>query len=284
MTILVTGASGHLGHLVVDALLQRGASASDIIASGRDVAKLSDLADRGVRTARVDFDDPATIAAALDGVDTVLLISASEPGKRYPGHKNVIDAAVSAGVAKFVYTSLSKATTFDWPLGAEHHATEEALVASGLPTVILRNDWYLENYAADVQRAAESGVIAAAVGDATVAAAARADYADAAAVALLEDGHLGKVYELAGDVAFSYDDLAAAAAEVLGRDVTYVRLTHDELVTGLKGAGLDEQIAQFVAGLDDGIREGVLSSTDGTLSRLIGRPTTTLVDGLRAAL
>jgi len=284
MTILVTGASGHLGHLVVDALLTRGATASDIVAGARSVAKLDDLAARGVRTAHVDYDDPATIAAALEGVDTVLLISASEAGRRFAGHNNVIDAAVAAGVQKFVYTSVSKATTFDWALGAEHKATEEALAASGLPTVILRNDWYTENYLTDLQRAADSGVIAASVADGRVAAAARADYAEAAAVVLLEDGHLGQVYELAGDRSLGYDDLAAAAGEALGREVAYVPVSRDDFVAALQGAGLDAGTAEFVAGMEDGIRGGVLADTDGTLARLIGRPTTPVVDTFRAAL
>lgn len=284
MTILVTGASGHLGHLVVDALLERGAPASDIVAGGRSVDKLADLAERGVRTVALDYNDPETIAAALDGVDSVLLISASEPGKRYAGHKNVIDAPAAAGVSKFVYTSVSKATTFDWPLGAEHKATEEAIAESGLPAVILRNDWYIENYTADVQRAEQSGVITSSVGDARVAAAARKDYADAAAVVLLGDGHIGEVYELGGDVAVSYDDIAAAAGEVLGREVSYVRISRDDLLAGLAGAGLDAGTAEFVASMDDGIRGGVLADTDGTLARLIGRPTTPFVDGLRTAL
>ncbi|WP_431803141.1 SDR family oxidoreductase [Microbacterium sp. bgisy203] len=284
MTILVTGASGHLGHLVVDALLERSAPASDIVAGGRSVDKLADLAERGVRTVALDYNDPETIAAALDGVDSVLLISASEPGKRYAGHKNVIDAAAAAGVSKFVYTSVSKATTFDWPLGAEHKATEEAIAESGLPAVILRNDWYIENYTADVQRAEQSGVITSSVGDARVAAAARKDYADAAAVVLLGDGHIGEVYELGGDVAVSYDDIAAAAGEVLGREVSYVRISRDDLLAGLAGAGLDAGTAEFVASMDDGIRGGVLADTDGTLARLIGRPTTPFVDGLRTAL
>lgn len=284
MTILVTGASGHLGHLVVDALLERGAPASDIVAGGRSVDKLADLAERGVRTVALDYNDPETIAAALDGVDSVLLISASEPGKRYAGHKNVIDAAAAAGVSKFVYTSVSKATTFDWPLGAEHKATEEAIAESGLPAVILRNDWYIENYTADVQRAEQSGVVTSSVGDARVAAAARKDCADAAAVVLLGDGHIGEVYELGGDVAVSYDDIAAAAGEVLGREVSYVRISRDDLLAGLAGAGLDAGTAEFVASMDDGIRGGVLADTDGTLARLIGRPTTPFVEGLRAAL
>ena len=284
MTILVTGASGQLGRLVIHSLLERGAAASDIVAGARTTAKLDDLAALGVRTAHLDYDQPETITAALDGVDTVLLISGSEPGRRFPGHKNVIDAAVAAGgVQKFVYTSAPKATSFEWPLGAEHKATEEALAASGLPTVILRNNWYIENYLGDVQRAADSGVIVASVADGRIAPAARADYAEAAAVVLLEDGHLGRVYELAGDDSIAYGELAAAAGEALGREVAYVPVSHEDYVAGMQGAGLDVATAEFVASIDDGIRGGVLADTDGTLARLIGHPTTPVVETFRAA-
>jgi len=284
MTILITGTSGHLGHLVVDALLARGAAADTIVAGARDVAKIADLAERGVRTARVDYDDAESLSAAFAGVDSVLLVSGSEPGRRLAGHQNVIAAAAAAGVTKLVYTSAPKATTFDWALGAEHKATEEAIAASGIPAVIVRNNWYVENYLPDVQRAADSGVIAASVGDARLAPATRADLADGAAVVLLEDGHIGAVYEFAGDTRIGYDDIAAAAAEVLGRDVRYVRLTTEEHVAALEGAGLDAGTAGFVAGLDTGIRDGVLDVADDTLSRLIGRPTTPFADGLRSAL
>ncbi|WP_395245549.1 SDR family oxidoreductase [Agromyces sp. MMS24-K17] len=285
MTILITAVSGHYGRLVVDALLERGANPADLVATARDTSKIADLAERGIRTAVLDYDRPETIAAALDGVDRVLLVSGSEPGARLAGHRNVIDAAVAAGVELLAYTSISKAdTAVDFPLVADHLATEQAIAASGLPAVILRNDWYTENYTADVSRAAESGVVASSTGDGRVASATRADYADAAAVVLLGDGHAGQVYELGGDTAWSYDELAAAASELLGREVTRVRLTTAEHVAALESAGLDAGTAAFVAGLDDAIRRGSLEFTDGTLSRLIGRPTTSLADGLRAAV
>lgn len=218
-------------------------------------------------------------------MDRVLLISGSEPGKRFAVHKNVIDAAVAAGSARFVYTSVSKATSFDWPLGAEHKQTEEALAASGLPTVILRNDWYTENYIGDVQRAAESGVIAASVGDGRVAPASRQDYAEAAAAVLTEDGHIG-----AGLRARRRCEHHLRRPRGRRRRGTRARCrvraadARGEYVAGLQSAGLDAGTAEFVASMDDGIRGGVLADTDGTLARLIGRPTTPVVDGLRAAL
>jgi NAD(P)H dehydrogenase (quinone) len=284
MTILVTGASGQLGRLVVSSLLARGVAPADIVAGARTPSAVADLAARGVRTVELDYDAPATVEAAIDGIDTVLLISASEPGKRVPQHTAVIDAAKKAGVAKFVYTSAPKATTFDWALGAEHKATEEAIAASGLPAVVLRNNWYTENYVEDVLRAADTGAIAGSTGEGRVASATRPDFAEAAAVVLIEDGHLGKTYELGGDAAWTFDELAAAASEVLGREVTYTRLTPEEHLAALESAGLDAGTAAFVQSIDAAIAGGVLGDTDGTLSRLIGRPTTPLVDGLRAAV
>ncbi|PCE15375.1 NAD(P)-dependent oxidoreductase [Microbacterium sp. SZ1] len=279
MTILVTGATGQLGRLVIQSLLERGADPQSIVAGARDTAKAADL---GVRVARLDYTDPSSIAAALDGVDTVLLISGSEVGRRAQQHQAVIDAAKAAGVTKFVYTSAPKATTSDLVLAPEHKATEEAISEAGLPAVILRNNWYTENYAADLARAAETGVVAAGAGDGRVASASRKDFADAAAAVLLEDGHLGQVYELGGDIAWSYDDLAAAIAEITGRDVEYRRLAPAEQAEALRAAGLDEGTVGFVVALDAGIAGGALADTDGTLARLIGRPTTPLVDGLRA--
>ncbi|MCK2022528.1 SDR family oxidoreductase [Microbacterium sp. kSW2-24] len=281
MTILVTGATGQLGRLVIDSLLERGAEPSSIVAGVRDLTKASDIAARGVRTAVVDYDRADTIAAALEGVDSVLLISGSEVGRRTAQHQAVIDAAKAAGVGKLVYTSAPKAPTSDLVLAPEHKATEELIAASGIPAVILRNNWYTENYAGNIAQARETGVLAASVGDGRVASASRKDFADAAAVVLLEDGHLGQAYELGGDVAWTYDELAAAIAEVIGSPVEYRALTAEEHAAALESAGLDAGTVGFVTALDAGIRDGALADTDGTLARLIGRPTTPLVEGLR---
>ena len=282
MTILITAASGQLGRLVVEALLARGVTPSGIRATARDVTKLTDLSERGVAVAELDYARPDTIAAALDGADTVLLISASEPGNRVPLHQNVIDEAAAAGVAKLVYTSAPSADTSTLVLVPDHRATEAAIAASGVPAVVLRNNWYTENYAADLARAAETGVLASSTGDGRIASASRADYAEAAAVALLEDGHVGQVYELGGDAAWDFSELADAMSAVLGRAVVYTPLTTDEHIAALQSAGLDAGTAAFVAAIDTGIRDGELAHTDGTLARLIGRPTTPLVEGLRA--
>ncbi|GAA1830061.1 NAD(P)H-binding protein [Agromyces salentinus] len=284
MTILVTAASGQLGRLVLDALLTRGAEPSTIVAGARDTSKLADVEARGIRTVELDYAKPDTIAAALDGVDTVLLVSGSEVGQRVAQHRNVVDAAKAAGVAKLVYTSAPNATTAEYPLAPEHKATEEAIAESGVPAVIVRNNWYIENYAADVARAAASGVIVASAGEGRITGATRADLADAAAVVLLEDGHVGEVYELSGDEAFGFAELAAAASAISGREVAYTPLTSEQHVAALQGAGLDAGTAGFVAAIDEGIARGVLDVPTGGVSRLTGRPATPLVDGLRQAL
>jgi len=281
MTILVTAASGQLGHLVVDALLARGASPDSIVAGARTVAKAADLADKGVRVVPLDYSAPESIDAALEGVDSVLLISGSEPGSRLAGHTNVIDAAVRAGVKKLVYTSVSHADTVELVLAPDHKATEEAIAASGIPAVLLRNNWYIENYAGDLAGAAQTGVLSAAVGDAAVAAAARVDFAEAAAVVLLEDGHTGRTYELAGPRA-TYADIAAAMGEVLGREVAYVPATPEELSARLASFGLDEGTVGFVVALDAGIAGGALDVSETDLTDLIGRPTTSWVEAFRA--
>lgn len=283
MTLLVTAASGHLGRLVVDALLERGIAASEIVAGARTPATVDDLAARGVGVVELDYSRPETLAPAFQGVDRVLLISGTD-ADRVSGHRNVIDAAREAGVERLVYTSAPRVDEVDYALGADHKATEEAIAASGLSATVLRHNWYTENYLDAVARAADTGEIVAAAGEARVASASRRDYAEAAAIALTTDDLAGRTLEVGGDVAWTYNELAEAATEVLGRRVTYVAVTTEQLTAGLQQAGLDAGTAAFVAGIDDAIARGALSQTDGTLSRLIGRPTTPLVDGLREGL
>lgn len=280
MTIAVTGSTGHLGRLIVDRLLERGVAASDIVALGRDEGRLAAVAALGVRTARADYADPASLDRALAGVDVVMLVSGDEVGQRAQQHGNVIDAAVRAGARRIVYTSAPRATDTPLILAPEHKATEELLAASGLVVTVLRNSWYTENYTGTVAAARESGVIVSSAGEGRVASAPRSDYAEAAAVVLTEDGHEGAVYELSGDEAWSFAELAAVASDLLGRPVEYRAVTPEEHTRILTEAGLDEGTAAFVVALDGNIRDGLLSVTTGDLSRLLGRPTVPLVRAL----
>ena len=282
MSLVITGATGQLGRLVVESLLARGTAPSDIVATGRNTDKLADLAAQGVSVAELDYTKPETVSAVVKPGDTLLLVSSSEVGQRVGQHINVITAAKEAGVARIVYTSAPAATTSELVLAPEHKATEEALVASGVPFTILRNGWYTENYAGEVEKGRENGAIVASVGDGRVSSASRKDYAEAAAVVLVGEGYEGEVFELSGDVAWNFDDLAAAIGSIVGKEVVYTRLSPEEHAAMLTSFGLDEGTVGFVVALDGNIRDGLLGVTSGDLSRLIGRPTTPLAEGLAA--
>ena len=284
MSILVTGATGHLGHLIVDALLREGTPASEIVATGRSLEKLAGFADQGVTVARLDYTDSASIAEAVTGVNTVVLVSSSEVGQRATQHAAAIDAARLAGIGHVVYTSAPKADTTTLVLAPEHKITEELIRASGIPFTILRNGWYTENYVGTAAQAKETGVVAASVGDGLVSSASRVDYADAAVAVLTGVGHENKVYELSGDIAWSHTELAAVLADILGRDVVYTSLSDEDHLAALQAAGLDAGTAGFVVALDADTRNGLLGETSGELTALIGRPTTPLREGLVAAL
>lgn len=282
MSIVVTGATGQLGRLIVKHLLSRGVAPAEITAVGRNADRLADLAQSGVGTAVIDYNDPATLAAAFAGADALMLVSGSEVGQRVSQHTNAITAAVAAGVSRIVYTSAPAADTSALILAPEHKATEEALHASGVAVTILRNGWYTENYASAVQQARENGVYLTSAGDGRVASASREDYAEAAAVVLTTPGHENATYELAGDVAWTGTEMAAALTEVLERPVVFSSVSPEEHTAILTGAGLDGGTVGFVVALDGNTRDGLLAGGTTELSTLIGRPTTPLVDGLRA--
>lgn len=271
--IVVTGATGHLGKLVVEGLLEK-LPANQVVAAVRTPEKAADLAERGVDVRRADYTDPDSLVAALKGADKVLLVSSSEVGQRVAQHQAVIEAAKEAGVRHLVYTSAPQATTSTLVLAPEHKATEELIEASGLAATILRNNWYNENYADTIKQAAESGSFVGSAGDGRVASATRGDYAAAAVAVLTGEGHEGKVYELAGDVTWTNADLAAEIGKATGREITYVDLPADEHVKALTGAGLPEPVAGFLAALDANIKDGLLAETTDDLRTLIGRPST----------
>lgn len=282
MTIAVTGATGQLGALVVDDLV-RIVDPASVVAVVRDPAKAAGLAAQGVQVRPATYSEPAALEAAFAGVDDLLFVSSSEVGQRVDQHRAVIDAAVAAGVRRVVYTSAPRATTSRLVLAPDHKFTEEYLAATGLPATILRNNWYTENYLGQIDIARKTGTLVAAAGAGRVASASRADFAAAAVAALTQDGHAGRVYELGGDHAWDYDELAAALAEIVGAPVHYRAVDGPTLIGILQQVGMDEATAGFVARLDGDIADGALGEVTGELSKLIGRPTTPLLEGLRAA-
>lgn len=282
MSLVVTGASGSLGRLAVESLLARGVAPSEIVAGARDPEKLADLAARGVRTARVDYDDPASLASAFEGATKVLLVSGNEFGKRVAQHAAVARAAKDAG-ASLVYTSIPYADRTSIALGQEHKGSEAAINEVGVPVTYLRNSWYFENYLPQLPTYLEHGVVGAA-GEGRVSAAPRAEYAEAAAVVLSTDGHEGKVYELGGDTSFTLTELAESVAKHTGKPVAYTEVPTAQLVAILEGAGFPTPVAEIFADTDRAIALGELEVTTGDLSRLIGRPTTTLDAAVAAAV
>ncbi|MER0242817.1 SDR family oxidoreductase [Streptomyces sp. HSW2009] len=286
--IVVTGATGQLGQLVIEGLLAKVAAgelpAGEIAAVVRDRAKAADLAARGVELRIADYGQPETLAGAFRAGERVLFISGSEVGQRVPQHLAVIDAAMEAGVALLAYTGIRGGPAADFQLAAEHKVTEQAILDSGLPHVFLRNGWYHENYTGRLATILEHGAVVSNAGEGRVASAARADYAAAAVAVLTGEGHEGAAYELSGDVAWSFAEYAAEVAAQSGKPVSYSALSADAHQEILTGAGVPEPFAAILVDVDSAIERGSLAGTSGDLARLIGRPTTPIAESIAAAL
>ncbi|MDR3706873.1 MAG: SDR family oxidoreductase [Capsulimonadaceae bacterium] len=283
MAIGITGATGQLGGLVVEKL-KAAIPATDIVALVRTPSKAAAL---GVVARAADYTQPAELVEALAGIETLLLISSNEIGKRAEQHRNVIDAAKKAGVKRIVYTSLLHADTSVLSLADEHRATEADLKASGIAFTILRNGWYTENYTGSIAGSLAGGAFLGSAGNGRIASAARADYAAAAVVALTGSGQEGRVYELAGDDSYTLCDLAAEISRQTGREIPYKDLPEAEYAAALKGFGVPEGFAAAIAGWDVSAAQGALFDDGRQLSALIGRPTTPLAavvaDALKSA-
>ncbi len=283
VSVVVTGATGQLGRLIVESLVARGVPAAEITATGRSIDKIADLAAAGVTVVASDYDDPASLDAAFAGTDVLVLVSASEIGKRLPQHQNALDAALRAGVGRIVYTSIPKADSTPMILAQEHQATEAAIIASGLPYTFVRNAWYVENYTPQFPTYLEHGIVGAA-GDGKVSLATRADYAEAAAVVASTDGHVNAVYELGGD-AITLTELAALVGDAAGQPVAYTDVDEATLAGILvNAAGFPEPVAAVFADVDSRIKAGDLHVTSGDLERLIGRTPTPVADSVKAAI
>jgi NAD(P)H dehydrogenase (quinone) len=278
MTIAITGATGQLGRLAIGALKARGQSP---IALVRDPAKAADL---GVEARVFDYKATETLAPALKGVTTLVLISSNDFDDRAGQHRNVIAAAKAAGVGRILYTSLLNATKSTMLLAADHKATEEAILASGLTYTILRNGWYTENHTGSLGGAIAAGAMIGSAGAGRFSSAARADYADAIAATAATSGHDNAIYELAGDAAYSYADMAAEVSRLTGKTIPYNDLPPDTYAGILESFGLPAGFAYVLADSDVQAGKGALFDDSRTLSRLIGRPTTPMAVTVAAAL
>ena len=281
--IAVTGANGYLGQLVIEELVQR-VPANQIIAAVRSPEKASRFATLGVQVREADYTRSETLSTALHGVKRVLLISAAEVSQRFKLHKAVIDTAKEVGVELLVYTSLLRADNSEILLAREHKQSEEYIRASGLPFVILRNGWYLENHTSSLANAVKHGALIASSNDGRFASASRADYASAAVAVLTQPGSGNKTYELAGDQSFSMAELASEVSRQIGRVIPYQNLAREDYAAILLGLGLPQMTVDVIVDADAKAIRGDLDSTSRDLSELIGRPTTTLPDAVRRAL
>ena len=282
--IVVTGASGQLGRLVIDALL-RTQPADSLVAAVRTPAKAADLAARGVQVRQADYSRPETLGPAFAGADKLLLISSSEIGQRAKQHQTVIDAAKATGVQLIAYTSLLHADVSPLGLAVEHRQTEAALAASGLPHVLLRNGWYSENYAMGLPGALARGTLYGAAGEGRIASASRQDYAEAAAAVLSAAApQAGKVHELAGDASYTLAELAAESARQAGKPLAYQDLPEAAYRDALLQAGLPAPVAELLADSDAGAAKGGLFDDGHALSGLIGRATTPMAQTVAATL
>lgn len=269
----VTGAGGQLGRLVVAALAER-AGPDAVAAIVRDPARAAGLFPEGVTVREGDYDRPETLAAAFAGAERLLLISSNAIGNRVAQHRNAIEAAKRAGVARIAYTSVLHADASTLGLAEEHRATEALVEASGIAFTLLRNGWYTENYAAAIPAALAHDALIGSAGEGRISSAARRDYADAAAVALLEDAGERVVHELAGDGSYTLAEFAAEISRQAGKAIPYVDLPEAEYRAALIGAGLPEPMAALLADSDAAAARGALFDASGALARLIGRPTT----------
>ncbi|MEV0284479.1 MULTISPECIES: SDR family oxidoreductase [unclassified Kribbella] len=282
MSIVVTAATGQLGHLVIDELLQR-VPADQVVAAVRNAEKAAGIAARGVEIRMADYNDPASLATAFKAGDTVLLISSSEVGSRIAQHTAVIDAAKAAGVARIAYTGVLGGPEADFDLAADHKATEQAILDSGLSYTFLRNGWYTEIYTQQLPVHLEHGVVGA-TGDGRIASASRRDYAAAAAAVLTGDDHEKKAYELNGDTSWTLAEYAAELSRQTGKDVAHNNVPGEVLLGILSGAGVPEPMVGILVDVDAAIERGLLAGRGSDLSRLIGRPTTPIADTIAAAL
>jgi NAD(P)H dehydrogenase (quinone) len=281
--IVVTGATGQLGRLVIAALLKK-LPASDIAAAARNGEKARDIAEWGVKVRLADYNQPQAWDEALKGADKVLLISSSEVGQRVRQHRSVIDAARRTGVKLLAYTSVLRADTSPLGLAAEHKETEALIRASGITYTLLRNGWYTENYTVGIPGVLARGAVYGCAGNGRIASAARVDYAEAAAEVLTAGNQAGRVYELAGDAAYTLKELAAEISCQSGRNIGYVDLAEAEYRNVLVKAGLPDAIAALLADSDTGVSKGALFDDSRQLSRLISRPTTSLTASVSAMM
>ncbi|UCS92733.1 SDR family oxidoreductase [Echinicola marina] len=280
MKIGITGATGQLGQLVVQELKEL-LGKENIVALVRSPEKAAALQ---VEARPFDFDKPENLAAQLKGIDRLLLISGSEIGQRKRQHANVIEAAKTGGIKWIVYTSLLHVDTSSINLAGEHQATEKLLKESGIEHTLLRNGWYTENYTSSIEGALGAGTLIGSAGAGKISSAARKDYALAAATVIADEKYKGKIFELAGDNAYTLSDMAAEISKQSGKEIPYKNLPETEYAAILESFNIPKAVASAIASWDISTSKDDLFDDSKTLSKLIGRPTTPLSETVKSVL
>lgn len=284
MNILVSGASGNLGRLIIKHLIKRGTPVSDIVAGARSPQKVRDLEEQGIRVVRFDYDDPASLKEGLKGIDRFVMVSVSQADTPINQHDLVIKAASEANLEVIAYTSVYRGKDSRLPLAPIHAAAEKAISESGVPYIFLRNNAYSDFYLGNVIQGIRTGVIASPAGNAKISGATRNDFAEAATVAITDDKYIGKKLELSGDTAFTFNDLAQIASKIAGRQVTYQPMTLSQNTEVIKRAGYPERVVEVMSKLEEVTASGELASNDHTLSSMIGHPTTNMDEFVKNSL
>lgn len=280
MKFLVTGATGKLGSKVVETILKT-VPASQLAVSVRDPKKAEDLRSRGVEVRQGDFDQPESLDAAFAGIERLLIISADGDNEtRIRQHSNAVTAAERAGVKFIAYTSLANATESKNLMAPPHVATEAAIIKTGIPYTILRNNWYLENEIGSIQGALAGAPWVTSAGSGKVGWALQQDYAEAAANVLIGDGHENKVYELSGAL-LTQEELASALGSVLGKEIPVQQVNDEIYAEIMKGFGLPDFVIPIVVGIQESIRNGSLDVSSKDFEKVLGRPITPIKEALK---
>ncbi|WP_085025434.1 SDR family oxidoreductase [Ensifer aridi] len=284
--LLVTGAAGQLGRLVLDQLLASGKTRpADIIATSRDTAKLADYAAKGVETRAADFDDPASLEKAFVGADRILIISTDvldQPGKRLKQHLAAVDAAKKAGAKHILYTSMPNPESSVIPFASDHLGTENGIKATGIPYTILRNAWYMENLFLSLPHALQSAQWFSSAGNGRISHIARSDIAAATAAALESGSTESRTYTLTGPAAFTTNEIASLAARATGKKLDVVHISDEALAGGLKAAGLPDFFVPILVSFDANTRAGHFDVVTDDAAALTGKSPIELVAFLKA--
>lgn len=284
-TVGITGASGALGRLVAERLAG-DTQAGEVVLTTRRPDRLADLATESVVVRAADFDDRDTLAGAFEGIDRLLLISASNMvGDRVAQHGAAIDAAREAGVSHVVFTSMPRVEDPDHPVGPpahEYYATEQLLQESGLAWTILRNGPYAElNLIERLADGIVDGRLVNNIGGGGIGFVSRADCAAAAHSVLTDDGHEGRTYTITGPAAVTYDDVAAQITQVVGRPVSYMAIDDDAMAELLREVGVEGDMVAARVGLGIALRDGYFADLSPDLEALTGVRGVPVIDVLR---